>query len=105
MKGRSLKNIIFSHAIISLILLAFSIFIILYNVAITIIYDLNNSKYDNEVQMTAKYLDLFFDDTAESFLRIIRSDIPLDRKPAEISRNKAVFRAGFSDRYYPVKPD
>ena len=104
-KGRSLKNIIFSHAIISLILLAFSIFIILYNVAITIIYDLNNSKYDNEVQMTAKYLDLFFDDTAESFLRIIRSDTPLDRKPAEISRNKAVFRAGFSDRYYPVKPD
>ena len=68
MTGRSLKNIIFSHAIISLILLLFSIFIIVYNVSITIIYDINNSKYENEVQMTAKYLDMFFDNTAESFL-------------------------------------
>ena len=56
-KGRSLKNIIFSHAIISLLLLFFSIFIFVFNVAITIIYDVNNSKYENEVQMTAKYLD------------------------------------------------
>ena len=95
MTGRSLKNIIFSHAIISLILLAFSVFIIVYNVAVTIIYDLNNSKYENEVQMTAKYLDMFFDNTAESFLRKVRSDIPLDRKPVEISRERAVLRSGF----------
>ena len=71
MKGRSLKNIIFRHAIISLILLLFSIFIIVYNVSITIIYDINNSKYENEVQMTAKYLDMFFDSTAESLLKIV----------------------------------
>ena len=69
MTGRSLKNIIFRHAIISLLLLLFSIFIIVYNVSITIIYDINNSKYENEVQMTAKYLDMFFDNTAESFLK------------------------------------
>ena len=106
MKGRSLKNIIFSHAIISLILLSFSIFIILYNVAITIIYDLNNSKYENEVQMTAKYLDMFFDGKAEDFLHIIKSDIPMERKIGEISRDKAVLRAGLIPvRFSPVNPD
>ena len=106
MKGRSLKNIIFSHAIISLILLSFSIFIILYNVAITIIYELNNSKYENEVQMTAKYLDLFFDKKAEDFLRIIKSDNPMERKIGEISKDKAVLRAGLIPvRFSPVNPD
>ncbi len=105
MKGRSLKNIISRHAIISLLLLLFSVFIIIYNVAITIIFDINKSKYENEVQMTAKYLDMFFDTTAESFLNIIKSDIPLDRKPVEISKNKAVLRSGFLKRShveYPV---
>ena len=115
MKGRSLKNIISRHAIISLLLLLFSIFIIIYNVAITIIYDINNSKYENEVQMTAKYLDMFFDNTAESFFKIIKSDIPLDRKPVEISKAKTVLCSGFLRRaqveypvpvrYTPVYPD
>ena len=100
MTGRSLKNIIFRHAIISLILLLFSIFIIVYNVSVTIIYDINNSKYENEVQMTAKYLDMFFDNTAESFLAVIRDDIPLDRKTGEISRNRAVLRSGFMCRVH-----
>ena len=115
MKGRSLKNIIFRHAIISLILLLFSIFIIVYNVSITIIYDINNSKYENEVQMTAKYLDMFFDSTAESLLKIVESDTPLDRKPGQISKYKSVLRSGFLRsaegeypvpvRYSPADPD
>ena len=115
MTGRSLKNIIFRHAIISLVLLLFSIFIIVYNVSITIIYDINNSKYENEVQMTAKYLDMFFDSTAESFLSIVRGNVPLDRKIGEISRNRAVLRSGFlcrvhgdfpvPVRFSPVNPD
>ncbi len=114
MTGRSLKNIIFRHAIISLLLLLFSIFIIVYNVSITIIYDINNSKYENEVQMTAKYLDMFFDNTAESFLKIISSDTPMERKIGAISKSKAVLRSGFLEkthgkypvpvRYYPVNP-
>ena len=115
MIGRSLKNIIFRHAIISLVLLLFSIFIIVYNVSITIIYDINNSKYENEVQMTAKYLDMFFDSTAESFLAIVKNGTPLDRKAVEIARAKPVLRSGFLRRsqtdysvpirYSPVEPD
>ena len=115
MRGRSLKNIIFRHAIIALLLLSFSIFIIVYNVAITIIYDISNSKYENEVQMTAKYLDMFFDSTAESFLKIISSDISLDKKVRELSREKSVLNVGFLKgkrdeypvpvRYSPVNPD
>ena len=105
MKGRSLKNIIFSHAIISLLLLFFSIFIFVFNVAITIIYDVNNSKYENEVQMTAKYLDIFFDSTADHFLDIVESDITLERKIGELSKRREVLRAGFlkrRDADYPV---
>lgn len=115
MSGRSLKGIIFRHAIISLLLLLFSIFIIVYNVSITIIYDINNSKYENEVQMTAKYLDMFFENTAETFLKIITADIPLERKIGQISKAKTVLRAGFLKkmqadypvplRYFPASPD
>ena len=115
MKGRSLKNIIFRHAIISFLILLFSIFVIVYNVVVTIIYDINNSKYENEVQMTAKYLDMFFDNTAESFLKIIRTDTPLERKVVEISRSRAVLRVGFLKgmqaeysvpvRYSPANPE
>ena len=115
MKGRSLKNIIFSHAIISLILLFFSIFLFVFNVAITIIYDINKSKYENEVQLTAKYLDVFFEKTAISILGVVKSDIPLERKIGEISKEKAVLRSGFLKRtdgeypvpvrYYPENPD
>ena len=115
MKGRSLKNIIFSHAIISLILLFFSIFLFVFNVAITIIYDINKSKYENEVQLTAKYLDVFFEKTASSILGVVKSDIPLERKIGEISKEKAVLRSGFLKRtdgeypvpvrYYPENPD
>ena len=85
MTGRSLKNIIFSHAIISLLLLFFSIFIFVFNVAITIIYDVNNSKYENEVQMTATYLDIFLDSTADHFLDIVEADFTLERKIGELS--------------------
>ena len=106
MTGRSLKNIIFRHAIISLILLLFSIFIIVYNVSITIIYDINNSKYENEVQMTAKYLDMFFDSTAESFLTVVRGGAPLDRKIGEIAKARSVLRSGLiPERFSPVNPD
>ena len=116
MKGRSLKNIIFSHAIISLLLLFFSIFIFVFNVAITIIYDVNNSKYENEVQMTAKYLDIFLDSTADHFLDIVESDISLERKIGELSKRREVLRAGYLKeaddddypvpvRYSPVNPD
>ena len=114
-KGRSLKNIIFSHAIISLLLLFFSIFIFVFNVAITIIYDVNNSKYENEVQMTAKYLDIFLDSTADHFLDIVESDISLERKIGELSKRREVLRAGYLKeadddypvpvRYSPVNPD
>lgn len=98
MKGRSLKNIIFSHAIISLLLLFFSIFIFVFNVAITIIYDVNRSKYENEVQMTAKYLDKIFDSIADSFLDVIESDLSLERKIDELSKRREVLRAGFLKR-------